>query len=131
MKWPQIDYAVLAWVPGDREREREREIERESSCLQGVYDLQNYRKDRNLGERQITQFFHVCKVHIVFPKWLNGKESTCNVGDTGSIPDPGRYPREGNGNPSQYSFFFLTPWIEEHGRLQSTQSQKSQTQLHN
>ena len=124
----------MQYLLGSQERERERELlpsRSVSSCLQGVYDLQNYRKDRNLGERQITQFFHVCKVHIGFPKWLNGKESTCNVGDTGSIPDPGRYPGEGNGNPSQVSFFFLTPWIEERGRLQSTQSQKSQTQLHN
>ena len=45
VKWPQIDYAVLAWVPGERERERERrerergERERGSSCLQGVLAL--------------------------------------------------------------------------------------------
>ena len=31
------------------------------------------------------------------------KESTCNVGDLGSIPGSGRYPREGNSNPFQYS----------------------------
>ena len=28
---------------------------------------------------------------------LNGKESTCNVGDLGSIPGLGRSPGEGNG----------------------------------
>jgi len=33
----------------------------------------------------------------------NGKESTCNVGDLGSIPGSGRSLREGNGNPLQYS----------------------------
>ena len=37
---------------------------------------------------------------------LSGKESACNAGDTGdvgSIPGLGRSPREGNGNPLQYS----------------------------
>ena len=32
-----------------------------------------------------------------------GKESTCNVGDLGSIPGLGKSPGEGNGNPLQYS----------------------------
>ena len=31
------------------------------------------------------------------------KASGYNVGDLGSIPGSGRYPREGNGNPLQYS----------------------------
>ena len=30
-------------------------------------------------------------------------ESACNSGDLGSIPGPGRFPGEGNGNPLQYS----------------------------
>ena len=38
-----------------------------------------------------------------FPGGSPGKESTCNVGDLGSIPGLGRYPGEGNGNPLQYS----------------------------
>ena len=33
----------------------------------------------------------------------DGKESTCNEGDLGSIPGSGRSPGEGNGNPLQYS----------------------------
>ena len=33
----------------------------------------------------------------------DGKESTCNAGDPGSVPGCGRSPREGNGNPLQYS----------------------------
>ena len=40
------------------------------------------------------------------PRWLSGKESACNAGDAGdagSIPDPGRSPGGGNGNPLQYS----------------------------
>ena len=37
------------------------------------------------------------------PRWLCGKESTCQAGDTGSIPELGRSPRVGNANPYQYS----------------------------
>ena len=33
----------------------------------------------------------------------DSKESTCDVGDLGSIPGSGRSPVEGNGNPLQYS----------------------------
>ena len=40
---------------------------------------------------------------MVFPRWLSGKESSCQAGDIGSIPRSGRYPGEGNGNPLQYS----------------------------
>ena len=35
--------------------------------------------------------------------WPSGNESACNAGDLGSIPGLGRSPREGNGNPLQYS----------------------------
>ena len=38
-----------------------------------------------------------------FPSGSDGKESTCNVGDQGLIPGLGRCPREGTGNPLQYS----------------------------
>ena len=38
-----------------------------------------------------------------FPGGSEGKESTCNAGDPGSIPGLGRSPEEGNGNPLQYS----------------------------
>ena len=41
---------------------------------------------------------------IGFPWWLSGKESACNTGateDTASIPESGRSPGEGNGNPLQ------------------------------
>ena len=38
-----------------------------------------------------------------FPHSSVGKESACNAGDLGSIPGLGRPPREGNGNPLQYS----------------------------
>ena len=37
------------------------------------------------------------------PGGSDGKESTYNGGDLGSIPGSGRSPGEGNGNPLQYS----------------------------
>ena len=37
-----------------------------------------------------------------FPCKLVSKESACSAGDPGSIPDLGRFPGEGNGNPLQY-----------------------------
>ena len=38
-----------------------------------------------------------------FPGGSDGKESACNVGDPGLIPELGKSPREGNGNSLQYS----------------------------
>ena len=37
------------------------------------------------------------------PRWLSGKESVCNAGDSGSTPGLGRSPGKGNGSPLQYS----------------------------
>ena len=39
----------------------------------------------------------------IFPGGSAGKESSCNVGDLGSIPGLGRSPGEGKGYPLQYS----------------------------
>ena len=36
-----------------------------------------------------------------FPRGLVVKESTCNAGNMGLIPESGRSPGEGNGNPLQ------------------------------
>ena len=38
-----------------------------------------------------------------FPGSSAGKESTCNVGDLGLIPELGKFPGEGKGYPLQYS----------------------------
>ena len=38
-----------------------------------------------------------------FPGDKAGKESSCSVGDLGSIPGLGRHPGEGKGYPLQYS----------------------------
>ena len=37
-----------------------------------------------------------------FPSGSDGKGSACNAGDLGLIPELGRSPGEGNGNPLQY-----------------------------
>ena len=36
------------------------------------------------------------------PRWLSGKESTCQAGEAGLIPGWGRCPGEENGNPLQW-----------------------------
>ena len=43
-------------------------------------------------------------VFLGFLSGSDGKESTCNVGDLGSIPGMGKFPEEGHGNPLQYYF---------------------------
>ena len=62
-------------------------------------------------------------VFLGFPLGSAGKESACNVGDLGSIPGLGRSPGKGNGYPHQYSYL-ESPWTDEAGGLQSTESQK-------
>ena len=42
-------------------------------------------------------------VFLSFPGGSVGKESACNAGDLGSTPELGRFPREGNSSPLQYS----------------------------
>ena len=46
------------------------------------------------------------------------KNLPANAGAAGSIPGSGRFPREGNGKPLQYSYLEI-PWTEEPGELQS------------
>ena len=47
------------------------------------------------------------QVHMGFPGSSAGKELACNAGDPGSIPGLGRSPREGIGDPLQYSWISL------------------------
>ena len=51
----------------------------------------------------IFQKFISNPILLGFPGGLKGKASACNAGDPGSIPESGRSPGEGNGNPLQYS----------------------------
>ena len=41
--------------------------------------------------------------YMGFPGGSDGKESACNVGDVGSIPESERSPGKGNSYPLQYS----------------------------
>ena len=61
---------------------------------------------------------------MVYPRWLCGKEPTCNAGGASSIPGSGRSPRGGNGNPLQYSYLGNTLdreawWATVHGVAKS------------
>ena len=48
------------------------------------------------------------------------KKSACSAGNPGSIPEGGRSPEEGNGNPTPSSILaWKIPWTEEPGGLQS------------
>ena len=51
----------------------------------------------------MRQIFASIKIYLGFPCGSAGKESTCNVGDLGSIPRLGKSPGEGKGYPLQYS----------------------------
>ena len=47
---------------------------------------------------------HVClHIHIYYNHGSDGKESACNAGDPGSIPESGRFCGRENGNLLQYS----------------------------
>ena len=74
--------------------------------------------------RTLTLIFHTCLAEnwtffrVLLPLWLSpgpgppftlpsggdsdGKESACNVGNLGLIPELGRSPRGGHGNPLHY-----------------------------
>ena len=43
---------------------------------------------------------------VGLPQWFSSKESACNAGDAGdpaSVPESGKSPGKGHGNPLQYS----------------------------
>ena len=61
--------------------------------------------------------------YLLLPRWLNGKESACNAGDTNSIPGLGRSLGEGNATLSSILAWKI-PWREEPGRLESMGSQR-------
>ena len=56
------------------------------------------KKKFRLEKRNYNWYNHLSRI----PRWLSGKESACNAGDAGLIPELGRS-GEGNGNPLQYS----------------------------
>ena len=64
-----------------------------------------------------------------FPGVLDNKESACNAGNPRSIPGSGRPPREGTGNPLQYSRLENlmdrgTWWATVHGVTESDMTEQ-------
>ena len=53
----------------------------------------------NGSKIEVLYGYLLCCFFVVFVPGFPGKECTCNTGDLGSIPEMGRSPREGNGNP--------------------------------
>ena len=62
-------------------------------------------------------------VFLSSPAGLDGKESSCNVGDLGSIPGWGRSSGEGNGLSTPVFLPGESPWTEVPGEPQSMGSQ--------
>ena len=54
-----------------------------------------------------------------FPCGSAGKESACNAGDLGLIPELGRSPGEGKGYPLQCSYLenLYSPWVHEESEM--------------
>ena len=71
----------------------------------------------------ITDNYKQC---MGFSDGSDSKESSCNVGDLGSIPGLGRSPGEGNGNSHQY---FCLENVVDRGVCQATDPgvEKNQT----
>ena len=63
-----------------------------------LMDFKNLRGQRNPANQ-------LCLILILyhFPCGSAGKESACNTGDVGSVPEFGRSPGEGKGYALQYS----------------------------
>ena len=57
----------------------------------------------NGGKHSLHVFENMFYIHHVRAGGSDGKKSVCSVGDLGSIPELGWSPREGTGNPLQYS----------------------------
>ena len=64
---------------------------------------------------------HVAPVRLIlsqgFPGISDGRESACNAGDPGSIPESGRSPGMGMATHSSILAWRI-PWTEEPGGLQ-------------
>ena len=76
---------------------------------------------RTIVSKVISLFFTTLSRFVIawgFPGGLDGKDSTYNAGNPGLIPESGRSPREGNGNPSSI-LLWRSAWTGEPGRLQS------------
>ena len=80
-----------------------------------IYSISSY--FQNISIAIIFRFKDKIKsLSMGFPDSSVGKESTCNVGDLGSIPGVERSPGEGKGYPLQYSGLensMDSPWVRK------------------
>ena len=58
-----------------------------------------FRLPKELNDKEDANYCFLYLMSNLVGRWLSGKESACNAGDTGSVPGLGRSP----GNPFQYS----------------------------
>ena len=94
-----------------------------------------YSPESDMTERlthSLTQLSSCLLCYLVlimgFPGGSDGKESACIAGDRGLVHRLGRSPGEGKATHSSILAWRI-PCTEEPGELESTGSQKSQTQL--
>ena len=74
-----------------------------SSCFLN-HDSASWVDGGGTGECWLGVGYGNTDLQVTSPSDSVGKESTCNAGDTSSIPGSGRSPGEGNGNPLQCSW---------------------------
>ena len=78
-------------------------------------------RDLSKGQGAVSMFLILIIPESYFPNPMgcpdgsDGKESACNAGDPGSIPESGRSPGERHSSILAWGI----PWTEEPGRLQS------------
>ena len=90
---PNCQEAVVPWICGPNFVTFSGHQVEHFLFLQGLIES---RKD-SLWKSQVVT------VGLGFPSGSDSKESTCNLGDSGSIPGLGRSPGGGHGNPLQCS----------------------------
>ena len=51
-----------------------------------------------------VQHYVSCRYTVGLPRWLSGRQSSCQAAGTGSVPGWGGFPGGRNGNPFQDSY---------------------------
>ena len=74
-----------------------------SAVATGLEKLRFQSKPKETQAQRMLKLPHNYSHLTGFPHSSVGKESACNAGDPGSIPELGRSPGEGIGYPLQYS----------------------------
>ena len=80
----------------------------------------SFHKSENISRYVIL---HTCVYILGFPGGSDGKESACNGGDLGLIPQSGRSCGRGNATHSSILAWKI-PWTEESLQLQSMGSKR-------